>query len=115
MLNHDPIPVDDVYTAYQNRVLGVDAANGVLANDTDANIYDIKSASLVAQPANGQVVMQLDGSFTYTPKPDFVGVDTFQYTMHADPGLMSAYANTATVTITVEFKPFEYYLPIIAK
>jgi predicted extracellular nuclease len=115
MLNHEPSPQDDAYTAYHNRVLVVDAASGVLANDTDDNIYDKISANLFTQPANGQVVMQLDGSFTYTPNPDFVGVDTFQYEMQATPGLMSAYANTATVTITVEFKPFLMYLPIIAK
>jgi len=115
MLNKEPIPVDDVYTAYQNRVHVVDKANGVLANDVDFNVYDKISASVLTQPTNGVVVMQVDGSFTYTPMPGFVGIDTFQYTMHADPGLMSAYANTATVTITVEYKPFEYYLPIIGK
>jgi predicted extracellular nuclease len=115
MLNHDPISVDDVYTSYQNRTLAVGVADGVLANDVDFNVYDNITAELLTQPANGLVVMQLDGSLTYTPNPDFVGMDTFKYEMQATPGLMSAYANTATVTITVEFKPFLMYLPIIAK
>ncbi len=115
MLNKEPIPVDDVYTGFQYRTLSVGVAEGVLANDVDFNIYDNISASIHTQASNGVVVLQPDGSFTYTPNADFVGIDTFIYTMHADPGLMSAYENTATVTIAVLSKPFELYLPIIAK
>jgi hypothetical protein len=115
MLNHEPAPVDDSYSTFVNQTLTVDAAHGVLANDSDANIYDKISATVLTQPANGSVVMQADGSFTYTPNTDFVGVDTFTYTMHSDPGLMAAYENTATVTMTVEYKPFHLYLPIIGK
>lgn len=105
ILNHPPTAVDDEYTTEKNVALNVPAP-GVLSNDTDPNIYDKITASLVdgSGPANGTLVFNEDGSFVYTPNTDFVGTDTFQYTMHATPGLMAEYSDTATVTITV-FQP----------
>jgi len=102
ILNHPPTATDDEYTTNYGVDLVV-AAPGVLANDTDANIYDKITASLVtgSGPANGTLVFNEDGSFTYTPNDGFVGTDTFQYTMHATPGLMDNYSDTATVTINV--------------
>jgi predicted extracellular nuclease len=114
MLNHDPAPVADSYTTYLNQALEVDAAHGVLANDLDDNIYDKIIAINITQPANGTLLLNLDGSFTYIPNQDFSGIDTFEYTMVATPGLMGTYANSATVTITVKL-PFDLYLPVIAK
>ena len=40
---------------------------------------------------------QPDGTFTYTPDPDFTGVDSFTFT--ADDGDLTS--NTATFTVTV--------------
>jgi predicted extracellular nuclease len=114
MLNHDPAPVNDAYSTYLNQTLTVSAANGVLANDSDDNIYDKIIAVNITQPSNGTLLLNLDGSFTYIPNQGFSGVDTFEYTMVATPGLMGTYANSATVTITVKL-PFDLYLPIIAK
>ena len=104
ILNHPPTAVDDEYTTTQGVALEVDAP-GVLANDTDPNIYDKITASLVANsgPENGTLVFNEDGSFVYTPDPEFSGIDTFEYTMHATPGLMAEYSDTATVTINVTF------------
>jgi hypothetical protein len=104
ILNHPPTAVDDEYTTTQGVALEVDAP-GVLANDTDPNIYDKITASLVANsgPENGTLVFNEDGSFVYTPNPEFSGIDTFEYTMHATPGLMAEYSDTATVTINVTF------------
>jgi len=48
------------------------------------------------QPANGSVIINPDGSFTYTPNPGFFGVDTFVYQIADSSGIMA----TATVTIT---------------
>jgi PKD repeat protein len=71
------------------------AAPGVLGNDYDANC-DSLSASLEATPANGTVVLEVDGSFAYTPTANFDGVDTFIYSA-SDGDLI----DTATVTLTV--------------
>jgi hypothetical protein len=47
--------------------------------DGDANA-DL-TASIVSQPANGQLgaIDQSSGSVTYTPNPDFSGTDQFTY------------------------------------
>ncbi|MBL4637806.1 MAG: cadherin-like domain-containing protein [Proteobacteria bacterium] len=47
------------------------------------------------QPANGTVVLNDDGTFTYTPAANFSGEDSFDYTLTDDGG------NSATATATV--------------
>jgi VCBS repeat-containing protein len=74
----------------------VAAAEGVLANDTDADL-DPLSASLLDGPSDGSVSLNADGSFTYTPDPDFYGADSFTYKA-SDGSLDSC---VATVAITV--------------
>ncbi|MFM9986971.1 MAG: Ig-like domain-containing protein [Flavobacteriales bacterium] len=37
------------------------------------------SFSLEMPPANGDLIVYADGSFTYTPDPDFLGIDSFTY------------------------------------
>jgi VCBS repeat-containing protein len=68
----------------------------VLANDTDID-SGMLSVDSFTQPANGTVVDNGDGTFTYTPNADFNGLDSFTYI--ASDG--SATSNAATVTITV--------------
>ncbi|WP_298330905.1 Ig-like domain-containing protein, partial [uncultured Dokdonia sp.] len=50
-------------------------------------------------PSNGVLVMNPDGTYEYTPNTDFVGEDTFTYTI-CDNGSPAA-CDTATVTIQV--------------
>ena len=87
--------VADAYSVVGGSTLTVPAP-GVLANDTDPRGGPLEAA-LKSPPANGEVTLRPDGSFTYTPVRDFVGVDSFSYTA-ASAGLTSA---PATVTITV--------------
>jgi hypothetical protein len=54
--------------------------------------------SLVRQPKRGAVTISEDGSFTYTPKRNKVGVDSFTYTA-ADPA--GNISREATVTIQI--------------
>jgi len=54
--------------------------------------------SVIRQSKRGTVVIQEDGSFTYTPKKNKVGVDSFTYTA-ADPA--GNVSREATVTITI--------------
>jgi hypothetical protein len=91
-----PVAVDDNYETDEDTPLVVNAANGVLANDTDAD-SDTLLAVLVEGPANGSVELNDDGSFTYTPSAEFFGTDTFTY--QANDGAQSS--NVATVTIIV--------------
>jgi lysophospholipase L1-like esterase len=90
-----PVALADAYTAVQSTPLVV-PANGVLANDTDANL-DALTAELVAGPTNGTLVLNPNGGFSYTPTGFFSGTDSFTY--RANDG--TATSNTVTVTITV--------------
>ena len=68
---------DGPYAATEDTPLAV-AANGVLANDTDADGSAL-TPTVVAGPANGSLTLNADGSFTYTPDDDFNGTDSFSY------------------------------------
>lgn len=94
--NEPPVAVDDEYTVAEDTVLTVDAAEGVLANDTDED-GDVLTAVLVDAPTRGSLDFQADGSFVYTPDENFNGTDTFTYLV-TDGSLES---DVATVTITV--------------
>ncbi|MFN8219808.1 MAG: Ig-like domain-containing protein [Fimbriimonadales bacterium] len=94
-VNDPPTAVDDPYSTNMNTPLHV-AAAGVLANDTDIDGGAL-SAVLVTDVAHGTLTLNSDGSFDYTPAPNFHGDDTFTY--KANDG--TADSNVATVTITV--------------
>jgi VCBS repeat-containing protein len=87
---------NDQYTTAENTTLQVAFGTGVLANDTDPNGLPL-TAVLDHGPANGQLTLNPDGSFTYIPSNDFNGSDSFTY--QASDGL--AESNPATVTLIV--------------
>ncbi|WP_157632538.1 Ig-like domain-containing protein, partial [Cochleicola gelatinilyticus] len=70
----------------------------VLSNDFDPDGDEI-TVTDNTDPANGTVVVNPDGTYTYTPDPGFEGEDSFEYTV-CDDGT-PALCDTATVTITV--------------
>jgi large repetitive protein len=72
-----------------------EAAPGVLGNDTDSNSHPL-TAAVVAGPEHGTLVLNADGSFTYTPATDFSGIDGFSYRVSDGEA-----TDTATVTIDV--------------
>ena len=103
--NDAPEAIHDAYITQQNGGLIVTAADGVLANDSDIDagdtILEVTNLPLTnvptINPANGILTLNSDGSFIYTPDTDFIGIDTFTYTVVDD----SFDASTATVTIEV--------------
>lgn len=108
---HAPDAVDDVYEVMEDHALAP-AAPGVLLNDTDPS-GETLTAAVVQDPANGVLVLNSDGSFTYTPNPAFVGEDTFTYRAMNQYYSMG-YSDEATVTVTVTPMP-RLYLPVIMK
>ena len=66
----------------------------VLANDSDP-MGDPLTVKEVTEPENGTVEINEDGTVTYTPNDDFVGKDTFVYTIEDPDG------NTDTAVVTV--------------
>ncbi|MEX2174254.1 MAG: Ig-like domain-containing protein [Pirellulaceae bacterium] len=95
-INDAPVGAEDAYTTDEDLPLTVDAASGVLANDTDAD-GEALTATVVTGPASGTLVLNSDGSFSYTPNADFSGSDSFTYTA-GDAALAT---DPITVTITV--------------
>src|SRR5207342_2437031 len=83
----------------------VSVANGILANDSDpdGNLVEIcKDSHLLGHEqmlvaAHGQLTMNDDGSFTYTPDAGFVGIDHFLYCI--DDGYICV-EGEATITVT---------------
>lgn len=71
----------------------------LLNNDTDPESDSI-TINTVTQPANGSVVIDSGNtSVTYTPDPNFNGIDSFTYSAVDQFGGLST--NSATVTIVV--------------
>jgi subtilisin-like proprotein convertase family protein len=96
VVNRAPVAAND--TARTNKGTAVSIL--VLANDIDADGDTLTVTGLV-QPANGTVVINANGTVTYTPRNNFVGTDSFTY--KASDG--SIQSNTATVTITINTAP----------
>jgi VCBS repeat-containing protein len=92
-----PIAQDDgTYAATEDTPLVVNAAQGVLTNDTGLDDGPL-SLSVLTAPAHGAVTLNNDGSFTYTPDANFHGNDSFRYQLTDDDGDSA----TASVTLTV--------------
>lgn len=69
---------------------------GVLLNDSDPN-GDALTAVEVISPLHGDLPLDADGTFTYTPANNFVGYDSFSY--YATDGVLNS--DPVTVTIAV--------------
>jgi VCBS repeat-containing protein len=93
--NNSPIAADDFYDVDEDGSLAV-AAAGVLANDSDAD-GDSLSAILVSGPAHGTLLLDANGSFTYTPNANFNGLDNFSY--QAGDGIATSAAATVTINV----------------
>ena len=72
----------------------------VLDNDLFDPASDIEVTD-VTDPANGTVVINDDGTITYTPDPDFNGTDTFDYTVTVTNPDGTTTTETVTVTVIV--------------
>ncbi|MBA4189234.1 MAG: hypothetical protein C0467_14655 [Planctomycetaceae bacterium] len=88
------VTVADAYLADKDTVLTVDGP-GILANDSVPGGAPI-SIVVTQQPTHGTLELNQAGGFTYTPDPDFIGADGFEYRI--DNGLQS---EVATVVIVV--------------
>ncbi|MCL1126013.1 sialate O-acetylesterase [Shewanella surugensis] len=66
--------IKDAYTLAPNSPFNTPAEQGVLANDIHASV-----TTLTSDVQNGDLSLNLDGSFQYTPNNHFVGRDRFTY------------------------------------
>ncbi|MBI1881727.1 MAG: cadherin-like domain-containing protein [Chloroflexi bacterium] len=91
--NQPPVADNDTYNTNEDTDLS-EPVPGVLNGDTDVE-SDLLTAVLDTTTSNGTLTLNSNGSFTYTPNPNFCGQDSFTY--HANDG--AADSNIATVTI----------------
>ncbi|HYP53067.1 MAG TPA: Ig-like domain-containing protein, partial [Pyrinomonadaceae bacterium] len=75
------VAVNNTYASIGNVGISVDANNGLLANDSDPD-GDVLTASAAATTAQGgDLSVNTDGGFSYSPAPGFEGTDSFTYTV----------------------------------
>ncbi len=92
-INDDPVAVDDIATTDEDTAVSI----AVLANDSDIDGDDLTIAN-ISNPASGTAVLdpQNNQNIIYTPNENFVGEDSFIYTITDGNE-----TDNATVTITV--------------
>ncbi len=94
-VNDNPVATDDTASTNKNTVLN---GSTVLANDSDADGDTLTiNTTPTAAPTHGTVVINADGTYTYTPTANYVGTDSFTYEISDGKGG----TDTATVTITI--------------
>jgi|GEM_PF-835390 len=106
--NAPPIAFND-----DNSTLAVTPVPGnVLTNDIDPNDNNLVVNTVpVTDPANGVVVVNADGSYVYTPNPDFIGTDVWEYEV-CEVGVPNPECTTAIVVIEVRDNWVTNDLPI---
>jgi filamentous hemagglutinin family protein len=111
MNNTLPDLTDDTATTQVDVPVG----GNVLINDIDADGDPLTVVLNGTKPANGVVVLNNDGTFTYTPNEGFVGKDSFTYqTTDGQLDGETPVVVTANVTITVyqpPSPPLPSYIP----
>jgi hypothetical protein len=90
-----PTAVADSATVAEGGTVGIDLAS----NDVDPEgALDLTSIQIVSGPANGSVVVNGDGTVSYTHDGSETTTDSFSYTIRDAGGNVSG---TATVSLTV--------------
>ncbi|PTX55830.1 CshA-type fibril repeat protein [Litoreibacter ponti] len=91
-VNDDPVANDDAVSTDEDTPVTIP----VLDNDTDLDGDDLTVTE--ATSPDGEVVINADGTITFTPDENFNGVTTITYTVSDGNGG----EDTATVTVTVD-------------
>ena len=99
-VNDPPIAHDDAVTIDEDTAVTIDVlSDNGSGPDQDRESGIVPSTvAAVSEPVNGTIANNGDGTFLYTPNPEFNGVDTFTYNLQDNEGAPS---NVATVSITV--------------
>nr|WP_219812003.1 tandem-95 repeat protein [Vibrio jasicida] len=88
--------VADIVADSANIVEDTPTVLNVLGNDTFEGQSPVVSVEAGNGPANGSVVVNNDGTITYTPNQDYNGADEFTYTVTS-----GGVTETTTVTLNV--------------
>ncbi|MDG2385298.1 MAG: Ig-like domain-containing protein [Pirellulaceae bacterium] len=97
IVNTPPTAQDDSFALTEDVSFNATTSSGVSANDSDAD-GDTWVVRLVDGTSQGELVLNEDGSFNYTPNPDSFGSDSFQYILFDGEDE----SNVATVNLTID-------------
>ena len=88
------------------------ATENVLINDSDPEFEPLSIISFDASSLHGGTVGDNgDGTFSYTPYPNYCGQDSFSYTIEDPSGL----TDSATVMIEVTCVDDPIFMPLVVK
>lgn len=94
--NQPPVAKNDNASVKKNKTVLIN----VLANDYDpVGQMNRSSVTIITSPTKGTATVMPFGKVKYVPNTNFVGTDTFTYTVNDKEGLTS---NVATVTVKVK-------------
>jgi len=101
--NAPPVAVEDEYSTNVNKVLLI-SASGVLGNDSDPE-NDRLSVELETDAVHGDLTLCQDGAFSYLPNADFIGDDSFQYS------LFDGHNYSVPVVVSIHIQPVDVLIP----
>jgi len=105
-VNDAPDPATDLVIMEQESTINIQ----VLDNDTDVD-GDLLTVTGVTRANHGSVTIDHNGMVTYTPLADYIGQDSFTYTI--TDGILST---TASVIVTIiPPAPEQIFLPIVQR
>ncbi|MEB4590536.1 cadherin-like domain-containing protein, partial [Candidatus Thiothrix sp. Deng01] len=94
-VNDAPVANDDAASTPENTPLN---GTTLLANDADLDGDTLTvNTTPVTAPTHGTLVLNANGTYTYTPNTSFNGTDSFTYAVSDGKGG----SDTATVTVTI--------------
>jgi hypothetical protein len=95
-VNDAPVAANDAASTAEDTSV----SSNVLSNDTDVDEATALTARLVGAPSadHGTVVLNANGTFTFTPAASFAGAATFTYV--ANDGEADSNVGVATITVT---------------
>lgn len=104
-----PIANSDTYGVSSGSSITINAANGLFFNDYDPNLDSFKINEFT-QPTQGTLSLNVnDGSFTFTPSPGALGLDTFTYQL-VEKGT-SELLTSSSVTVSINIIDGENVAP----
>ncbi len=109
VVNAIPVALPDNYAIHAGQVLTVDAANGFLQNDSDADGDSVTATQITSGVSNGTLTAFPAGNFSYTPNPGFAGTDSFTYRISDGVGGTADATVTIMVTNALPVAQSEYY------
>jgi hypothetical protein len=97
-LNTPPVAAPDMFAVEPNTLLAIPVA-AILGNDTDSD-GDALTVTNVSAPAQAGATTTFGlGMIAYQPPANFIGTDSFSYT------ITDGFGGAATATVTVQVKP----------